>query len=1047
MGENDNMGRGVTVGSSNADARLGSQFPTNPNAQMRTPMPPDIARALMELTNFCVSNKADINNNTQRIEIQTTRIDTEITERKAGEAALTEKISEEVAIERAAREQSEAGNFGQLKRWIEGEAETRKNAVDGIRSELGGEIETLGERTSTLLASIEAEKAERKSEISNVKGMCENVAAYVNEKTEELNCKVDEETAARVSAVNAAKSELKSDITSLGHEVGRNSGAINDIKESLAETKTYSEKIVGDEAEARQAADAQLSSQVGTVDTKVTNLTGRIAQTKTELQGEIAEEAQQRMLAIESAKEEIGVEISAVDGKASAAKTGLEALTATVNSKTTALSDSIETEAELRETKDEQLERSDTQIRNSVTELSNTVAADKEHLEGLIDEESTRREDAIADLRSAVNADLLDTKGRVTVAEGEIRGLNESVTKLGSDIEEGLETERQRAIAKEEQLSTKDAQLGQSLTELSDRVSANKSAFETAIANEEAARDIAISNATSPIEEDVEDLKTRMSGAEGRLTNLTARVTSLDTKVDDGLAEERTARESADTAHASAINSLGARLNIAEERIGQTATGCTEEIQNAVDGIKAIIDQKETEAKEEEEKLKERISANETAISELKPAVKGNSDAIDAEEEARETADKELADEITEFKSDYATKTKELADAIEAEKQERIHIDNNLEATIHNLGVEDLKTRVAKVENRCSALESTSKNHETRIAILEMSGGGGGGGGGDVTQEQLQAEIQARIDGDADTYENAKTDITSLETKLQGKIDAEKTAREELDTRLTNELATEAEERKAADERIELTVAEIRSTTEIVNAKTATEAKNFARQFAEELFSREKTEREAAVNAVYSFITNAVAAALIEAKAYADAHGGGGSGEVTKAMFEKEVEDRIKGDSNTYERAVNTAKAYTDSQIGGGGGGGGGDIDKDTPLPYLAMVGGDGHSYKQSVGIEDGEAVIKIDQITTVVDGQKTYNYVTLKGGDLKYYNLSVGIDESEVTQFLIETVNATDMSKALPYMTFLGSDGNKYKLSVVVEDSEPTLDLSLKEP
>lgn len=799
MGENDNMGRGAANGASHVLASLGSTIPPYPPTPKPSPLPPDIARALMELTNFCVSNKAEINNNTQRIEVQTVRIDTEITERKAGEATLAEKISEEVAIERAAREQSDTANFEQLKRWISGEAETRKNSVDEIRNEI-----------------------------------------------------------------------------------------------------------------------------------------------------------------------------------------------AEIQEKTTALSDSIETEAELRETKDEQLERSDTQIRNSVTELSNTVAA-------------------------------------------------------------------------------------------------NKSAFETAIANEEAARDIAISNATSPIEEDVEDLKTRMSGAEGRLTNLTARVTSLDTKVDDGLAEERTARESADTAHASAINSLGARLNIAELRIEQVSTGCTDEIQNAVDGINRTIEEKEKEAREEDDKLKARISANETAISELKPAVKGNSDAIDAEEEARETADKELADEITEFKSDYATKTKELADAIEAEKQERIHIDNNLEATIHNLGVEDLKTRVAKVENRCSALESTSKNHETRIAILEMSGGGGGGGGGDVTQEQLQAEIQARIDGDSDTYNNAHTEISELETKLQGKItaesnfraeadlaestarsnadtelqgkidaeetartnadSAEKTAREALDTRLTNALATETEERKAADERMELAVAEIRSTTEIVNAKTATEAKNFARQFAEELFSREKTEREAAVNAVYSFITNAVAAALIEAKAYADAHGGGGSGEVTKAMFEKEVEDRIKGDSNTYERAVNTAKAYTDSQIGGGGGGGGGDIDKDTPLPYLAMVGGDGHSYKQSVGIEDGEAVIKIDQITTVVDGQKTYNYVTLKGGDLKYYNLSVGIDESEVTQFLIETVNATDMSKALPYMTFLGSDGNKYKLSVVVEDSEPTLDLSLKEP
>ena len=68
-----------------------------------------------------------------------------------------------------------------------------------------------------------------------------------------------------------------------------------------------------------------------------------------------------------------------------------------------------------------------------------------------------------------------------------------------------------------------------------------------------------------------------------------------------------------------------------------------------------------------------------------------------------------------------------------------------------------------------------SEDYAKRIVnVVENGGGGGGGGTGDVTTEQLNEEIQARIDGDNTLTTNLNKEIqdrTNADTNLQNQID------------------------------------------------------------------------------------------------------------------------------------------------------------------------------------------------------------------------------------------------------------------------------------
>lgn len=85
-----------------------------------------------------------------------------------------------------------------------------------------------------------------------------------------------------------------------------------------------------------------------------------------------------------------------------------------------------------------------------------------------------------------------------------------------------------------------------------------------------------------------------------------------------------------------------------------------------------------------------------------------------------------------------------------------------------------------------------SEDYAKRIVnVVENGGGGGGGGTGDVTTEQLNEEIQARIDGDNTLTNNLNKEIqdrTNADTTLQDNIDAEAIARENADTNLQNQI-------------------------------------------------------------------------------------------------------------------------------------------------------------------------------------------------------------------------------------------------------------------
>lgn len=77
--------------------------------------------------------------------------------------------------------------------------------------------------------------------------------------------------------------------------------------------------------------------------------------------------------------------------------------------------------------------------------------------------------------------------------------------------------------------------------------------------------------------------------------------------------------------------------------------------------------------------------------------------------------------------------------------------------------------------------------------IVNVVDSGGGGGSGDVTQAQLNAEIQARKDGDATLTTNLNKEISdreSADTTLQSNIDKEANAREKDIMSIARQLAS-----------------------------------------------------------------------------------------------------------------------------------------------------------------------------------------------------------------------------------------------------------------
>lgn len=130
----------------------------------------------------------------------------------------------------------------------------------------------------------------------------------------------------------------------------------------------------------------------------------------------------------------------------------------------------------------------------------------------------------------------------------------------------------------------------------------------------------------------------------------------------------------------------------------------------------------------------------------------------------------------------------------------------------------------------------TEKYADKIVDFVESGGGGGGGGGtGDVTQSQLNAEIQARKDGDATLTTNLNKEISdrkNADAELQTNIDNEANSRKINDDAIRENLSHETEARVDMDNTLQSHIDNEKSARE--SADTALQAKIDAEKTARE---------------------------------------------------------------------------------------------------------------------------------------------------------------------------------------------------------------------
>ena len=145
-----------------------------------------------------------------------------------------------------------------------------------------------------------------------------------------------------------------------------------------------------------------------------------------------------------------------------------------------------------------------------------------------------------------------------------------------------------------------------------------------------------------------------------------------------------------------------------------------------------------------------------------------------------------------------------------------------------------------------------TERYADKIVDFVENGGGGGGGTGDVTQAQLNAEIQARKDGDAKLTTNLNKEITDREnadTTLQTNIDNEANNRTINDNAISANLTHETEARVDMDNTLQGHIDTEAPARE--NADTALQAKIDAEKTARMNADSEINRNIASYNAVF----------------------------------------------------------------------------------------------------------------------------------------------------------------------------------------------------
>lgn len=735
----------------------------------------EIARALGDDPNFASTI-------TKKLAAITEKVNQEIEDRTAADAALQVNIDKEVVE----RKEADAALKEELKEYVDNSAATGDTALQVVKDNLAKEIQDRKDADAILQANIDKETVDRKdadkTHTDNIAALTQRVSDLALSMQDAINT-VKNELTAQVNANTTAIATNQANIT-------KNSEAITAMNKTIADNYKEVKDMVNEEIVDRTNGDSNLSSRIDTTNIALGTEQAERKAADQILQVNLDKEVGDRKSA-DAALE------TAIDGK-------IQTLTAEVGGQLGILTNKINEEIDNRSGADLLLENKIDSLKTESTEKVDELKTKVEANTAAIQVEKERaiaKEDAIqANLNTAIanHKDEVNALTKDISDEANARIAGDAALQVNIDKEvtdrKNADTIINNAIAQEvsdrttaiqgldskkvdkvdgKVLSSNDftdillmklngvAEHANYITKVSELL--NDSGFQTAEEVEAAIQKI-IGSAPGVLDT-LEEIAKALGDDPNFATTMTQKLTELTAKIET----ETQNRVSGDEALETKLTTLSttltktvedlrtyvietrtellARANNQDALITQNAANIQRNLE-LIQGIQNNISGSYLEVKA---LLESEIAARKAEIVRVEGLINDTNQALTTETEERKAADKELQDNL------------------DAEEAARTAADTALGVRI------DTETSERK------AADTTLQNNIDKEA---------------QAREAEDSRLNARIDKET-------TDRVNADNALGTRIDNEEDAREAADTTLQENIDTEETERKAADKTLQ----------------------------------------------------------------------------------------------------------------------------------------------------------------------------------------------------------------------------------------------------
>lgn len=735
----------------------------------------EIARALGDDPNFASTI-------TKKLAAITEKVNQEIEDRTAADAALQVNIDKEVVE----RKEADAALKEELKEYVDNSAATGDTALQVVKDNLAKEIQDRKDADAILQANIDKETVDRKdadkTHTDNIAALTQRVSDLALSMQDAINT-VKNELTAQVNANTTAIATNQANIT-------KNSEAITAMNKTIADNYKEVKDMVNEEIVDRTNGDSNLSSRIDTTNIALGTETAERKAADQILQVNLDKEIGDRKSA-DTALE------TAIDGK-------IQTLTVEVGGQLTILTNKINGEIDERRGADILLEEEINSLKKEsnekVDELktkveANTVAINTEK------DRATARENAI---QANLDTAIANHKDEVNGLSKDIS--DEANTRLAGDtaLQVNIDKEVTDRTNADTLLDNKIAQ------EISDRT--------TAIQGLESKKVDKVDGKVLSSNDFTDVLLNKLNGIEEHANYITKVSELLN---DSGFQTEAEVEAAIQKIIGSAPGVLDTLEEIAKalgddpnfattmtQKLNELTTKIETETEKRVEGD-AALDAKLTTLSTTLTKTVEDLRTYVTETRTELLARANNQDALITQNAANIQRNLELIQGIQNNISGSYLEVKALLETeIAARESEDIRLEGKIDQNTADLGTEREERKAADkvLQDALDAEEAARTAADTALGVRIDTEIAERKAADTALQGNIDKEAQARKAEDSRLnarIDKETTDRVNADNDLGTRIDNEEDAREAADTTLQENIDTEETERKAADKTLQ----------------------------------------------------------------------------------------------------------------------------------------------------------------------------------------------------------------------------------------------------